>query len=229
MEIIKLNETNKFAKMESNSFIILENNEYLIVDPSMPLCVVENCLQKHFAQKMPKNIQKNEFFIEKTTNFSKKIAICQGVLLTHCHADHLCFINDYINAGIKIYLSEQTYNNLKTDGVDYSQAIFGEKLKINFDKMQLHFLQDEIEIIKGVTFKIFKTPGHTSDSICIQVDNHMFVGDLAFAGGGIGRVDLPTGNVISMAHSIRWLKSLDNSIICHSGHGEDFILGEYTR
>lgn len=227
MEIIKLNETDKFASLESNSYILLENNEYLVVDPSMPLSVVENCLQKHFAQKMLKKQQKYTNFTQKNSNFAQNYATCRGVILTHCHADHLCFINYYINADIKIYLSEQTYKNLKQDGVDYSKEIFGEKLYVNFSKMQYVFLQEEVKIIGNVPLKIYKTAGHTSDSICIQVGNHLFVGDLAFAGGGIGRVDLPTGNVISMAHSIRWLKSLDNSIICHSGHGEDFTIGEY--
>ena len=42
-------------------------------------------------------------------------------------------------------------------------------------------------------FKALHTPGHTADSMCLQMDDRLFTGDTLLI-GGTGRTDLPTGD-----------------------------------
>lgn len=75
--------------------------------------------------------------------------------------------------------------------------------------------------IDKFTFKIIKTPGHTSDSITFyfEKDNIMFVGDFVFK-GTIGRTDLPTGNEVEMENSINKIKQFNKEIKLYPGHGD---------
>jgi len=42
-------------------------------------------------------------------------------------------------------------------------------------------------------FRIMHTPGHTRDSMCVQIEDRVFTGDTLLI-GGTGRTDLPTGD-----------------------------------
>jgi len=42
-------------------------------------------------------------------------------------------------------------------------------------------------------FKALHTPGHTTDSMCLKMDDRLFTGDTLLI-GGTGRTDLPTGD-----------------------------------
>lgn len=70
-------------------------------------------------------------------------------------------------------------------------------------------------------FKIIPTKGHTSDSITIyfEKENIMFCGDFIFK-DGIGRTDLPTGNMLEMIKSIKKLLTYNENIILYPGHYE---------
>ena len=76
------------------------------------------------------------------------------------------------------------------------------------------------KLVGKETLKIMQTPGHTSGSISLLLDKSVFVGDLVFADGGVGRTDLPTGDFKEIENSIRnKLYKLDNDILVHPGHG----------
>ena len=48
---------------------------------------------------------------------------------------------------------------------------------------------------------ILHTPGHTRDSMCLQVDDRVFTGDTLLI-GGTGRTDLPTGDPEALYDSL---------------------------
>jgi hydroxyacylglutathione hydrolase len=76
------------------------------------------------------------------------------------------------------------------------------------------------EIIKlgKVEIKVIHTPGHTSDGICLLVDNKLFTGDTLFV-GECGRTDLPDGNTREMYDSLfNKLMKLDDSVEVYPGH-----------
>ena len=66
--------------------------------------------------------------------------------------------------------------------------------------------------------KVFHTPGHSKDSICLVGDGKIFTGDTLFV-GNCGRVDLPGGSAKELYHSLRdILSKLDDDLILYSGH-----------
>ena len=66
--------------------------------------------------------------------------------------------------------------------------------------------------------KVFHTPGHSKDSICLVGDGKIFTGDTLFV-GNCGRVDLPGGSAKELYHSLLdILSKLDDNLILYSGH-----------
>ncbi len=66
--------------------------------------------------------------------------------------------------------------------------------------------------------KVFHTPGHSKDSICLVGDGKIFTGDTLFV-GNCGRVDLPGGSANELYHSLHdILSKLDDDLILYSGH-----------
>jgi glyoxylase-like metal-dependent hydrolase (beta-lactamase superfamily II) len=70
--------------------------------------------------------------------------------------------------------------------------------------------------------QVHHTPGHTRDSMCLQLDDCLFTGDTLLA-GGTGRTDLPTGDPEALHDSLfQNLLQLDPSLkVCpaHDYHG----------
>ena len=62
---------------------------------------------------------------------------------------------------------------------------------------------DDGEIINvgKLALSIIHTPGHTADSLCIQVADRVFTGDTLLI-GGTGRTDLPSGNAEQLYDSL---------------------------
>ena len=69
--------------------------------------------------------------------------------------------------------------------------------------------------------KVIETPGHSPGSISFLTDGALFVGDVLFAGGGFGRVDLPGGDFRILMQSIKKLLSYPKDIKIYCGHGEE--------
>jgi len=70
----------------------------------------------------------------------------------------------------------------------------------------------------GISFTVLHTPGHTKGSVCYQVGDTLFSGDTMFY-QSYGRVDLPGGNNMQMALSLKRLLKLDEKTVVYPGHG----------
>ena len=87
---------------------------------------------------------------------------------------------------------------------------------------------DTIEI-GDLTFEVLHLPGHSAGGIGLKVQDHVFVGDVLFA-GSVGRTDLPGGDFDQLANAIRQkLFVLDDATIVHPGHGPDTTIGHEKR
>ncbi|MEO2117817.1 MAG: MBL fold metallo-hydrolase, partial [Methanocaldococcus sp.] len=78
------------------------------------------------------------------------------------------------------------------------------------------------EEIKSYGLEVIRTPGHTYGSISIIYKDGLITGDTIFA-YGVGRWDLPTGNVIDLRKSIILLERIANERNINKlypGHGE---------
>ena len=66
-----------------------------------------------------------------------------------------------------------------------------------------HLLEGKSDIEAGsMRFSIEHVPGHSPDSVVFIMDDYAFVGDTLFA-GGVGRADLPEGNMDLLISGIR--------------------------
>ncbi len=102
------------------------------------------------------------------------------------------------------------------------QSIFGTKLvahkqsKVPFD---IPVEDGDVLSVGKISIKVIYTPGHTTDSICLLVDNQkLLTGDTLFV-GECGRTDFPGGNTKSMYESLfNKLLKLNDSVEVYPGH-----------
>ena len=118
-----------------------------------------------------------------------------GIILTHNHSDHTGAVQDIVDK-----YSACVYDNTK--------------------------LSEGINQIGSFQFEVISTYGHTNNSITIYFKDNkcMFVGDFIFR-LGIGRWDLPTGNIKDMLLSIEKIKKYPDDTTIYPGHGEPTTLG----
>ncbi len=74
-------------------------------------------------------------------------------------------------------------------------------------------------IIEGKTILLYRTPGHTDDSVCFHTNNILITGDTLF-NGTIGNCF--SGNLKNFYLSIKRLMDLPDETIIHAGH--DYII-----
>lgn len=75
-----------------------------------------------------------------------------------------------------------------------------------------------LKIGSFVELRFFHTPGHSPESMCIQVnDLALLTGDTLFI-GECGRVDLPGGDASALYDSFAKIKSLNKGLIVCPGH-----------
>ena len=79
------------------------------------------------------------------------------------------------------------------------------------------------DVIKfgNMEFSVLETPGHSPGSVSFLSDESLFVGDVLFAGGGFGRVDLPGGDFSVLMQSIKKLLAFPKETKVYCGHGEE--------
>lgn len=121
------------------------------------------------------------------------------------------------------YIDKYINNNLV--GILVTHHHFDHVGALDFLKEKYHVLENSVSD-PDFKFEIIDTPGHSSDSktFYFKEINSMFVGDFIFK-DGIGRCDLPTGNVNEMIESLNKMTKYNKDIIIYPGHGEASTLG----
>jgi len=135
-----------------------------------------------------------------TWDVVKNLDSVEKVVITHSHYDHIDNLSKIIEKfSPDVYAYEPS--NLDVDA---------EKLRDG----------DEIKIL-GLEFKVFHTPGHKNDSICIYNKRNgiLFTGDLIFPEAGFGRTDLAEGSRDMLIASIKKLLALEVEEF-YPGHGD---------
>lgn len=142
---------------------------------------------------------------------------------THGHMDHICGNGEVKERwDVPIYLhpdDEFLYDALKKQaewfGFEYEPAPpvdryleAGQWLELGDLKIQVHH-----------------TPGHSPGSVSLEVEEHIFCGDLIFA-GSVGRTDLPGGAPELLLQVIREkILPLGEHKTLHPGHGPATTVG----
>lgn len=78
---------------------------------------------------------------------------------------------------------------------------------------------DMIELGR-LRIEVIATPGHTSDSLCLVLPDRVLTGDTLLI-GGCGRTDLPSGDSISLFHSLQRLLTLSDDTAVFPAHDYD--------
>lgn len=181
-----------------------------------------------------------DFIIQKILDLKLKPEL---IVATHGHFDHVLAVTELRLAfGVPFILHQkdepllkragriaQYFTGLRSDPVVRPDQFIKEGDVLRFGKQNL---------------RIIETPGHTPGSICLYSesihlrggvapaahlggDRILFSGDTLFAGGGMGRTDLPGGNQNQLLGSIKnkLLVLPDDTVVC-PGHGEMTTIGE---
>ena len=145
------------------------------------------------------------------------------VVLTHCHYDHI---------GAAAEVQEETGAQLVICAKEKENYLDPRANLMGSLKVGGRLLVPEKTVSEGDTlesgsyrFTVIETPGHTSGGMCLLCGGVLFSGDTLFQ-RGIGRVDLPTGNLRQIIASIKnKLFALPEETRVYPGHGPATTIG----
>lgn len=153
----------------------------------------------------------------------------KGILLTHAHFDHIYGVNAILTRHPQcvVYIANEygvnALHNAKTNGSKYTEE---GPIEI-IDSASILYYPETLTLWGGVEMNSFNTPGHSDDSQCLTIENHLFTGDTLIKdvrtvtklkGGSVDKLELSK-------HRISELKG--NSLKVMPGHGDEFELDNY--
>ncbi|MEA3558515.1 MAG: MBL fold metallo-hydrolase [Candidatus Thermoplasmatota archaeon] len=152
--------------------------------------------------------------IEKRLDGSK----LDGIVLTHEHFDHSGGARNLMeHFDVPLYSSNETARALREADENLTGSfLFGAHMEPVMDILEMG---SELSI-GDIEIEVYSTPGHSPGMVCLitREDRELFCGDLLFCDGGVGRWDLPGGNLDllkgSISASLKW-----NISSLYPGHG----------
>ena len=147
-------------------------------------------------------------------------ATCAGILISHCHWDHLRGVADLAEGtGAKVWMPEAEADVLRRPD-DFYPGIGVRP----YEPDVLVAGGEEIELA-GITFEAVVVPGHSPGHVAYYAEGSLFSGDVLFA-GSVGRTDLPGGDWDMLVQSIGTLfERFPPETVVYSGHGPPTTLG----
>lgn len=178
---------------KANCYVLKEEGQCLIIDPGL------------YADKVKLMI-----------GTAKPLAI----LLTHCHVDHCCAVNDLL----KIYDIPVYMNPKDEELLQWHRRVLSIYRPFLFRGPYEPITEGTLQI-GPFTVRTYEMPGHTQGSVMYQIENHLFTGDTLFK-GKVGITHKDNGNHDDLRRSAERLKDLDPDLIVNPGHAEDTTVGE---
>ena len=177
--------------LQTNCYILVSEKKALVIDPADSHLQILALLQKEGLH-------------------------LEGILLTHCHFDHMGGVDALAEAsGAPLYCPEKDAVGL-TDEDRNASRYFGEGLSLK--TLPTRLLKEGDEITHGSErLTVLETPGHTSGSVCYLAENLLISGDTLFF-RGYGRTDLPSGSDAKLYSSLKRLFCLEDRTV-YPGHG----------
>ncbi len=187
--------------LDANTYVI-QDELTVLIDPGL-----ENYLEQQLKEMQDDGI------------YPKDIDV---IAITHLHPDH-CGATAALKgiSGAKVAL-----HPLQVDYLDImaeeSQKFLGVGIA---KKFSADFVLEDRLSLGSTEFEILHTPGHSPGSICFYAADKkiLICGDLVFE-QGVGRTDLPFGNMDELRNSIEAISALDTELLL-PGHGR-IIEGE---
>lgn len=186
------------GSIQENCYLVGDSSELLLIDPGDE------------AEKIKQRIDKQGYHIK-------------YIVLTHCHWDHIGAVAQMKKiTGAELVLCRTEAENYCNPYVNLMESFGANEI---LPKPNLLVSEGE-EIVSGkYRFHVLETPGHTEGGICLFGEACLFSGDTLFQ-RGMGRVDLPTGNMKKIIHSIqKKLFLLPEEVRVYPGHGAPTTIG----
>lgn len=186
--------------LKTNAILFGISHSGAVVDPSMGSTV-----------EILRRAEENNLRIEK-------------ILLTHSHWDHIADVKVLKEkTGALLYVHPLDAKNVETPGSDGLPLFF----QIQGTAPDRFLKEEETVQVGSLRVEVIHTPGHSPGSVCLYLkdQNILISGDTLFC-GGIGRLDLPTGDPEAMERSLRKLAGLPPQTRVIPGHGPDTELGK---
>jgi hydroxyacylglutathione hydrolase len=146
---------------------------------------------------------------------------------THAHFDHIggaAAIADALNPLPLVALHPDDHVLWRAGG---GGALFGFDIDPG-PEPTIDFVHGQILQLGSNEFEVRYTPGHTKGHCVLYVagEKVCFCGDLIF-NRGVGRTDLPGGDLATLEHSIReQIFSMPQDVRLLSGHGPETTVGD---
>jgi len=154
--------------------------------------------------------------------------VVEAVWLTHRHIDHVAALDEVLRMypGVPVMLHaedvEWTFSPLNRIPPYMTVPKRPASLRV--------IGEGDILGVGKESVRVLSTPGHSPGSVCFldETGTLMFSGDTLFC-GGMGRTDLPGGDVRLMRESLNRLRALDPSIRVIPGHGPETTIEDERR
>lgn len=192
------------GQLGANCYFLIKDDKCLIVDPGDDAQFIK--LKLSDEQVSPK-----------------------AIIATHGHFDHIMAVFDLkLTLRIPFIASKEDkkiIKNMKSSAKHF--------LGINSDpapEVDQYLNKGKMNIF-GFKFEVIETPGHTPGSVSLYFPDEkmIFVGDLIFAGGGVGRFDFSYSDKDDLRRSIERVLELPDETIVYSGHGSPTTIKKYRE
>ena len=185
------------GQLQTNCYLVMTGNEALIIDPG------------------------------DDADYILRIIADEGiaptkVIATHGHYDHILAVTE-LKLAYQIPFLMHKEDEFLLKRMSASAAHFGKIVSDPPPKIDKYLKEGESLKIGNYKLKIVHTLGHTPGSISLysKVAKAVFVGDVIFAGGGMGRTDFAYSNRKDLLDSVGKLLKLPEDTVVYSGHGEE--------
>jgi hydroxyacylglutathione hydrolase len=198
--------TLKVGVLKSNCYLAIheKSNECLIIDPGDD----GDYIQRVVADEGVKPI---------------------AIIATHGHFDHILAAYELqaaYNIPFMIHKEDEFLLNRMQSSATHFTGVNNPPPPPKIDK---YLVPGELEIrnykpARAGELKIIPTPGHTPGGISLyfKKEKTVFVGDLIFDGGHVGRTDFAYSSSVDLQKSIQKIKKLPSGMTIYPGHGIAF-------